>query len=123
MKKIVLLIVVLLFGLINIVYAQSNITANASPATVGVNTTTTYVNITFPYPTRNLLIQNNDSADYVYVDLKSDTNTVNISSCFLLAPNEEINLFDFITSGISILRDTVYSTGDTASPISVIATY
>ena len=123
MLKKLILGFILSLCLIKFASAQSGLSANASPVIVGVNTSATYKNITFPYPTRNLMIENNDSADYVYVDVKSDTNTSSKSSCYLLGPDDTLELFDFVTSGISILRDTTYSTGDTASPISIIATY
>ena len=121
MKKILIIALVIIVGIVGKVLAQPR--GNASPVVVGVNTITTYKNITFPYPTRDLVIENNDSADYVWVDTKSNTNQTDIGSCYLLGPGDSLLLYDFITNGISIIRDTTYSIGDTASPISVIAIY
>ena len=98
-------------------------TANVSCKTTYVDATTKYQNITFPTNIRHLTIINNDASQYVWVNPKSDTATsVDTTVCFLLKPSTSLELFDFITGGISILYDNSYGSGE-ASPISVIATY
>lgn len=122
MRRIWILVLLAVFLISAKVYAQPR--GNASPATIGVNSTTTYKNITFPYTTRDLVVRNNDSTAYIYVDTKSDTNTSILAPCYLLAPATELLLYDFLTDGISILYDDgSWSTDTEASPITVIATY
>lgn len=102
----------------------SEVRQGASPLTTGVNSNTIYQNITFPYNTRDLIVQNNDATAYIYVDVKSATNTDSLSDCFLLGPGNEINLYDYITGGISLIYDNGgYSTDTEASPISILAVY
>ena len=96
---------------------------NASPVITYVNNITTYDNITFSYTTRDLIVENYDSDNYVYVDVKSDSNTADTSRCFLLGPGESLALYDFLTDGVSILHDNLYSPSEEASPIAVIAVY
>ena len=122
-KKVLVFVLGFVVVLLSSSSSYAEVTANASPAIVGVNTNAPYASKSFVVPTRNLIIRNNDSADYVYVDIKKDSNTNDKSSCYLLAAGASLEFYDFITSGISILRDTTYSTGDTASPISIIATF
>ena len=123
MKKVLILAVVgiLLFG--NVCYAQ--LTQNASPVTVELTGATTYKNITFNYPTRSIIIKNEDADSYVFVDLLSASNTSDTAKCSPLKYGEEIALYDFITIGISILKDTTgrYGSTNAASPIIVIPTY
>lgn len=102
-------------------YAQ--VRQNASPVTVGVNSNSTYSNITFPFEARDVIVENNDSTAYIYVDPTSNTNTEYKNDCYLLGPDEELYLGDFRTIGISILYDSVYSSDTEASPISVIGAY
>lgn len=124
MRRIVLIVsmIILVLGTMNKISAQSGLTANASPQTVTVNTNTPYVGITFPYPTRNLTIINDDANDNVWIDLDDANNTGQRNQCFLLDSGESLNLYDFITEGITIVWDNIYTAGE-ASPISVLATY
>ena len=120
-KSIVAIFIIMIFA--NFAYAASY-TANASPATVGVNSNTRSVGITFTTPTRNLVIKNNDATEYAWVDLKSATNTSNRKACYLLDPDSTLTLYDYATDGISIIWDNQYSSlSAEASPISIIATY
>lgn len=121
MRRIFLVIATILFLFVN--SAQAELKQGASPLTTGVNTSVTYKNIVFPYNTRDLIVQNNDSTAYVYVDVKNVDNTGNKADCFLLGPGNELALYDYITGGISLLFDNIYSTDTTASPISVLAVY
>lgn len=110
----------MLFGY---VYAAS-LTSNASPVQVRVDGTTQYQNITFEYPTRNLTIYNNDSAQYIFVDLTSDTNTNDRGRCIAIGPGDWLDFYDFNTNGISILADNgTFSPIGEASPVYVISTY
>lgn len=120
-KRILGIAMIILILSVNFSWAQ--IKHGASPMTTYVNATTTYRNITFPYNTRDLIIQNNDSTAYVYVDVMNSDKTTP-AGCFLLGPGNELNLYDYITSGISLVYDNVeFSTDTEASPISVLAVY
>lgn len=125
MKKLFILFILLSIFINSTVYAAGNgLTANASPATVGVNSNVTSVSVPFTFMSRNLIVINNDTTAYVYIDTNDSTNTSAIGECFLLGPGKELDLYDFISSGVSILYDNGrYSTDKEASPISVITTY
>lgn len=119
-----ILVFLILMGFTGNAFAQSSYSANASPAVVAVDSTTTYKNITFPYTTRNLYIRNCNSDNEIWVDLKSDANTGDLTSCILIDADSELDLKDFATDGISIIFDKLYLGGDTsASPVSVLATW
>ena len=124
MKKSVLTIlaIVLVLGLMGKIYAQSGLSANASPQTVRVNAATRYVGITFPYPTRNLSIINGDANEGVWIDLNDADNTGQRNQCVLLDAGQSLDLYDFITNAITIVWDNIYTSGE-ASPIAVLATY
>ena len=106
------------------IIAFAQYTSNASPATVTLNLTTKQVSLTFAFTTRNLTVANNDPNDAIIVDVKNPNNTTDKASGFVIGANEELNLYDFATNGISIFLDNQYIGGNgVASPISVIATY
>ena len=122
MKRIFVMILVSVFLMAGIAYAQPK--SNASPATVVLtyeSTTSLYKNITFPYPTRDLVVRNNRSDRYVYVDVHSDSNATDTSSCYLLAPETSLELYDYITDGITLIwaSPPVVS----ASDVSVLSVY
>ena len=87
-------------------YAASY-TSNASPVIVTVSTASPYRNITFAVTTRNLNILNGDSADAIWVDPTSDTNTNDLGRCYLVPAGQPLDLYDFATNGISIILDNV----------------
>ena len=122
MKKILVLI---LCGLMISGYAYAAaLTRNASPVVVILTAATPYKNITFSYQTETLNIINGDPTDAIWVDVMSANNTNDIGKCFLVPAGETLDLYNFATDGISILRNTTYLGGDgIASPVSVIATY
>ena len=109
----------------NYSYAQPR--TNASAVVVDLSNSASR-GIVFVYPTRDLYIRNGDANDYVWIDLKSSTNgknltgTFNLGECMLLAPSGEEVFFDFITEGITVIKDTIYS-GNGASPVSVEAIF
>lgn len=107
MKKIWLLaaIALLMLVLLSPAWADGP-RQNASPVTTVLSNyaaTDTYNNITFEYPTRDLRIKNNRSDMYLYVDLTSATNTDNYNRCYYLEPDGELFLYDFMTTGISLI--------------------
>ena len=123
MKRVLILV---LCGLLFSGYAYAAaLTRNASPVIVTLDSTTTYRNITFPFQTDNLNIINGDANDAIWVDVTSASNTNDIGKCFLVPAGETLDLYNFATDGISILRNTTYlgSGNGIASPVSVIATY
>lgn len=104
------------------VYAASY-KSNASPVIVALtnrSTTSLYKNITFSYPTKDLIVRNN-SGRYIYVDVHNDDNTTDTAKCFLLAPGQPLELYDYVTNGISL----IYASPPmvTASDISILSVY
>ena len=68
--------------------AYAGLTSNASPVTVGVNSSITSYAIDDISPgSRNINVTNNDDTAYVWVDVKDATNTSTTSSCFLQSPS------------------------------------
>ena len=121
MKRVFIGAIIFMF-MIGIVYAEMK--SNASPVLVCVNSISPkYKQITFDYPTRDLIIYNNDAHDNVYVDVKHSNNVSDTGAGVLLTAGNSLELYDFITSGITIIYDSVFSTRGEASPISVIAVY
>lgn len=90
----------------------------------GTNTT-----FTPPIGTRNISIINGDATDAVCVGLEGQTLTNSctvagsysgsVDSVVLLAPSNEINLYDFLGGSITLRQ----AGAGAASPVSVIATY
>jgi hypothetical protein len=90
---------------------------------VGVNKAVRYKNITLTPGSRTINITNEDANDKVWVDVHSATNTSETEKCFLLGPGNSLDLYDYSTDGLSFIYDSTYSTGNEASPISVMVTY
>jgi hypothetical protein len=96
-------------------------TNNAYQIASGVRTGFTSWAINFPYPSRNIIVKN-QGASWVWIDVTKSTTTTcafNTNGCTILKNDESIELYDFITNGISILN---FNSG-TASPVSVVVTY
>ena len=118
------ILICVLCGLIfcGMAYAAS-LTSNASPVTITWGSAN-YKSVTFSTTTRNLVIQNNDSAAYVYIDLKNSDNTADKGKCVLIAPSGSLELYDFLTDGISVITEGgTYGSARKASPVVVIPTY
>ena len=80
--------------------------------------------IVFSPPTRDLNIRNNDADDYIWVDLKSSIHGIDgffdYAKCMLIAPGDDVTLYDFLTDGITIIKDPgTYGSSVGASPVSV----
>jgi len=122
MRRILVLLVLVIGLMVSESFAE--LTQNASPISVAVGKNTRYKNISLSPPSRNVEINNNDPNNHVWVDLKSDTNTVDKSSCILMGPGDTLDLYDYITSGITFIWCNEYATGkDTSPPIAVLITY
>ena len=123
MKKVSLFLGLLLAITIPI-SAMAWTATNSSPVTTYVDQNTTYQNISLAPDSRNIVIENQDSDAYVYIDFDSATNTTDTSSCYLLGPNSSVELYDYMTEGISILFEQGdYGPATGASPVCVIVTY
>ena len=85
-----------------------------SSTTVGESTT-----ITFPYESRDLIIQNDDT-DAVWVDITGTATSCaqNTAGCMLLKGGNELDLYDYGVSSIKIFTFLAQ-----ASPISVTVAY
>lgn len=117
MKRIVLtLILVLSIG--SLAFAQLKKNAYQiqtwSSATTGASTT-----ITFPYESRDLIIQNDDT-DAVWVDITGTATTCaqNVAGCMLLKGGNELTMYDYGVNSIKIFTFLAQ-----ASPISVTVAY
>ena len=98
---------------------------NASPAIVELVSSTASKVIIFNPPTEDLIIHNNNEAEYVYIDLKSTTNgigwpagTFDKARCFKLGPQQSLEFYGFVTDGLTIYADGI---SVPSSPISVLA--
>lgn len=120
MKKIVLSLGLVL-SLVSYALASSGITKNAyqistkSSPTMGVSTT-----VTFPYESRNLVINNGDSSDGVWVDITGTVTTCSdqVAGCSFIPAGDELALYDFGTNSINIITYV-----NQASPVVVTVTY
>ena len=109
----------------------ASLKTNTSGVVVALTSQTASRVVVFPYPIKDLIIQNNDTTRYVWIDLTSTlngigfpANTVDTGRCVLLAPSQSMELYDFITEGMTISGDNaVYGAAGGASPIVVEATY
>ena len=116
-------ILVTAFVMLIFTYAIAQTKSNVYQITVGVTAADPTESITFPYPTRDLIIQNND-ADSVYTTV--DTATVPSMSactegtegCIVMAGSSSFELYDYRTDGVAFRYR-----GAEASPITVIAIY
>ena len=85
-----------------------------------VNVGTTLTVLEFPYPSRDVIIQNG-SANEPCINLQGESilhNCLGSNDTFNMNANSEITLNDYVTSSISMKMLT-----STASPVSVIITY
>ena len=87
-----------------------------------VNVSTTQTKLEFPYPSRDVVIQNGSST-LVCVNIKGATipsNCIDTTTnrIFQINDNSELTFLDYETSGI-----TLKTTSGTASPVTVIVTY
>lgn len=121
MKRILSLVIIMCLVGYGYAFAYRS---NASPFIVSFDENTNVVSKTFTPSTRDLMIYNNDSSNYVWVNLNTDTATAYTSACYLLGPESSLELYDFITEGITIIADSSHSAGPYASPpVSGIALY
>lgn len=103
---------------------------NASSVIVDLSITASK-GIVFSPPTRDLYISNYDANDYIWVDLKSSENgstgviaVFDYAKCMLIGPSTDVTLYDFVTDGITIIKDPgVYGASAGASPVSVEAIF
>ena len=125
MKRILIFVLLGVFLISTKVYAQPR--GNASPATIELSYSNPTREITFPYQTRDLYIQNYDTTKGIWINFRgSDTNGVaydNNGSRHYIGPSTAEEFYDYLTNAITIIIDNVYTAGTTASPITVIATY
>ena len=117
-----LVVMGLILGLsFSICYAAS-LTSNASPLTVALSTSTPYRNEAINPPSRNIDILNNGKG-YVWITFASPSSVGHGYNSYLLAPSQQLCLYDFITEYISLEVDKTGTYGATnASPISVMVT-
>jgi len=126
------IMVVMGFMLIICVFPNISYSAmknNASPIVVCLENQTASRAIVFTYPTRDIIIRNQDATRYVWVDFTSSVNGagfagVDTSRCTLLGPGEEIDLYDFFTSNMTIYGDNAqFGAAGGASPITIEAVF
>lgn len=111
-----------------LVLASTSYAQNRGPLTniwaswVNVNTNQNTV-LTFPFNSRDLIITNGDANDSICVDLRG--NTIQNNSCYAatntvvqVGPSDTLYLSDFVTAAV-----TLQSSGNAASPISVMIAY
>lgn len=122
-KKVGLVVLIGLLVLAGNVYALRQ---NASPAVIGLDRATNSREITFPYLTRDLYIDNYDTNTGIWVNLRGgDTNGIDVTSQrTYIAPSNSLELFDFQTRAITIFKDRLIQNADgIASPIVVLSVY
>lgn len=130
MKKIILAIAII-FIMTNYCYAERGVLTNASPVVVQLSSSSPYQEITFTPATRDLIIQNYDTDDGIWVNLRgSDTqgikNTIAENSGYnryYIPPSESLTLYDFMTTAITVIDDNSFTPTTFASPVIVITTY
>jgi hypothetical protein len=112
---------VILFGLVVIplvCFAQGRTNIYQKSINVEYELTSSYT-IALPYDSRDLIVRNDDTADTIWVDLTAKTDKYSPGPGQILLPyGESIELFDYITSGV-----TVGAYNGEASPVTVISTY
>jgi len=127
MKSLLVLLVsigiVLLAGLSFAAGGTISLTSNASPVIVDLVTDVTH-EVTFPQVVRHVSVFNYDVDDGLWINFRGgDTRGIDgISSRFYLGPSSVVTLNDFMTSAITLVRDSQF-TGGGASPVSVIGLY
>ena len=124
MRKILGMIFAVTFLMVGITYAQPR--GNSSPVIVVLDSTTQSKEITFPYQTRDLYIDNYSTTTGIWINFRgSDTDGIGINgNRYFIGPSTGKEFYDYLTDAITIVIDNTYMGSTTsASPISVIATY
>ena len=121
MRKVVVFLAIMM--VVGSCYA-ADFKANAYQMTTYVNSSQTYVNVTFPLPSRDVIITNSDASQNVRVDINSITRTsldaLGTAGTITVPPLGVVSLRNYAVAGITFLYDT-YS-GE-ASPVSVMSLY
>ena len=124
MKKLFTLAFCLLLA-IPLFAADFDITTNSHQISTTVSDTSTTSGITFALPSRNIIIQNTDLTNAVWVNIDTPSATFNscnfgVEGCFRMASNSSVTFRNYRQEGVTIIYD---NTQGAASWINVIATY
>ena len=120
-KLVVLLLVILTAG----IASAADYKANVYQETTYVNVNQTTKTVSFPAPSRTLIVMNSDSAEAVWVNIKEASAPVvqpavdfKYSGAFLLPAGKDLTFENYVCSGVGLK----WHLGE-ASPVTVIATY
>lgn len=120
MKRLIVLLLLLIP-----LNAYGDIKTGVSPLLVTLNGATVSREITFPYPSRDLLIYNEDATGGLWVNLQGNDilPLSNNSGRVFIGADEQLELTNFVTSAITLFIDVTYTGNDSVSPVSVIELY